>query len=83
MLACANNCYSFSYYTFSGYNLLDTHPTIALLLLAVGIVFTIITSAIYSALTGISKAAMYNFATGNNLPAGFDKQAFVQNSIAN
>lgn len=61
-----------------GYNLQETYPMSAIIIFSIAIILTIITSAIYSALTGISKAVMYNFATNNNIPTGFDRNTFVQ-----
>jgi len=61
-----------------GYNLHETYPMFAIIVFSIAVILTIITSAIYSALTGISKAVMYNFAIDKNIPTGFDQNAFVQ-----
>lgn len=63
-----------------GFHLYETSPILSITVFSVAVIFTIATSAIYSALTGISKAVMYNFATGNKIPTGFDQNIFAKRS---
>lgn len=56
-----------------GYTVRDAYPTLTILLWIVSTILLIGFCMVYSALNGISKAAIYNFAIDGDIPEGFDR----------
>jgi len=57
-----------------GYYINETHPLLTMLIWLIATVLTAIYLVLYSALNGISKAVIYNFANGGKIPDGFNRQ---------